>query len=77
MKNFTAYGLNARNIRKQTFVTPLFVKPEDVELGIFEKTDGYLVTVFKHGENPDFMFLDRMLSIDINNRRRLFLIQME
>jgi anaerobic magnesium-protoporphyrin IX monomethyl ester cyclase len=60
---FTAYGLNARNIRKQTLVTPLFVKIEDLESGIFEKTDGYLVTVFKHGENPDFIFLDRMLSI--------------
>ncbi len=62
-KEFTAYGLNARNIRKQTLVTPLFVKIEDLESGIFEKTDGYLVTVFKHGENPDFIFLDRMLSI--------------
>ena len=62
-KEFTAYGLNARNIRKQTLVTPLFVKIEDLESDIFEKTDGYLVTVFKHGENPDFIFLDRMLSI--------------
>lgn len=61
-KDFTAYGLNARNIRKQTYITPLCVNPEDAELGILEKTDGFLVTVFKHGEKPDFLFLDRTLA---------------
>ncbi|MFC5588615.1 B12-binding domain-containing radical SAM protein [Sporosarcina soli] len=61
-KDFTSYGLNERTIRKQTYITPIYVNPDDVELGILEKTDGFLVTVFKHGETPDFLFLDRTLS---------------
>ncbi len=32
-------GLNNRNIRKQTFITPIAVQPEDVEIGIVQKAD--------------------------------------
>ncbi len=58
--SFSSYGLNARNIRKQTLITPIAVKPEDVEIGIIENASGYLVTVFKHGEQPKFLFLNQM-----------------
>ena len=61
--DFSSYGLNARNIRKQTFITPIAVTPADVALGIVEKTEGYLVTVFKHGENPEFLFLDNAVTL--------------
>ncbi|WP_342512778.1 B12-binding domain-containing radical SAM protein [Sporosarcina sp. FSL K6-1522] len=55
-------GLNTRNIRKQTFITPIRVNPNDVAIGIVEKTTGYLITVFKHGENPIFLYLDHTKS---------------
>ena len=53
---FTAYGLNARNIRKQTLVTPLFVKIEDLESGIFEKTERLSGHRFQTRRKPGFHF---------------------
>ena len=58
--------LNARNIRKQTFITPIAVNPEDVEIGIVEKASGYLVTVFKHGEQPKFLFFNQAVTVSNN-----------
>ncbi|WP_318615959.1 B12-binding domain-containing radical SAM protein [Sporosarcina sp. YIM B06819] len=61
--NFASYGLTTRTIRKQTFITPIAVNPEDVEIGIVEKTSGYLVTVFKHGEQPTFLFFNQAIKM--------------
>ncbi|MFJ7932964.1 B12-binding domain-containing radical SAM protein [Sporosarcina sp. NPDC096371] len=61
-ESFSSYGLTARTIRKQTLITPIAVNPEDVEIGIVAKVSGYLVTVFKHGEQPKFLFLDHVVA---------------
>lgn len=61
-EDISKYGLNSRNIRKQTHITPIHVKPSDLDLGVLKKTNGFLVTVFKHGEKPTFLFLDRVYS---------------
>ena len=65
--SFATYGLTARTIRKQTFITPIAVNPEDVEIGIVEKAFGYLVTVFKHGEQSKFLFFDQTVNSSLNN----------
>ncbi|MEK5040881.1 B12-binding domain-containing radical SAM protein [Sporosarcina sp. FSL K6-3457] len=62
-EGFASYSLTARNIRKQTFITPIAVNPEDAEIGIVEKASGYLVTVFKHGEQPTFLFFNQTVAI--------------
>lgn len=62
-ETFASYGLTARTIRKQTFITPIVVNPEDVEIGIVEKNSGYLVTVFKHGEQPTFLFFNHVVAV--------------
>ncbi|MER2090960.1 MAG: B12-binding domain-containing radical SAM protein, partial [Sporosarcina sp.] len=59
---FSSLGLNSRNIRKQTFITPVAINPEDLEIGIIQKDTGYLITIFKHDETPRFMFLEQSLS---------------
>ena len=61
-ERFSSLGLNNRNIRKQTFITPIAVQPEAVEIGIVQKAAGYLVTVFRHDDTPFFMFLEQSLS---------------
>jgi len=61
-ERFSSLGLNNRNIRKQTFITPIAVQPEAAEIGIVQKATGYLVTVFKHDETPFFTFLEQSLS---------------
>jgi len=58
-ERFSSLRLNNRNIRKQTFITPIAVQPEDVEIGIVQKAAGYLVTVFRHDDTPFFMFLEQ------------------
>ena len=60
-ESFISLGLNNRNIRKQTFITPIAVQPEDVEIGIVQKANGYLITVFRHDDNPFFLFLEKSL----------------
>ncbi|WP_342509078.1 radical SAM protein [Sporosarcina sp. FSL K6-2383] len=62
-ESFASYGLTARNIRKQTFITPIAVNPADVEIGVVEKAFGYLVTVFKHGEQAKFSFYNQAIAI--------------
>ena len=52
-ERFSSLGLTNRNIRKQTFITPIAVQPEDVEIGIVQNADGYLITVFRHDNTPD------------------------
>ena len=61
-ERFSSLGLTNRNIRKQTFITPIAVQPEDVEIGIVQNADGYLITVFRHDNTPIFMFLEQSLS---------------
>jgi anaerobic magnesium-protoporphyrin IX monomethyl ester cyclase len=56
------YGLNARNIRKQTFITPIVVQPNYSEIECSERKDGYLVTLFVQGLAPRFLFVDRVLT---------------
>ncbi|AMQ07405.1 B12-binding domain-containing radical SAM protein [Sporosarcina psychrophila] len=58
-ERFSSLRLNNRNIRKQTFITPIAVQPEDVEIGIVQKAAGYLITVFRHDDTPFFMFLEQ------------------
>lgn len=58
-ERFSSLGLTNRNIRKQTFITPIAVQPEDVEIGIVQNADGYLITVFRHNDTPIFMFLEQ------------------
>jgi len=57
-ERFSSLGLNNRNIRKQTFITPIAIQPEALEIGIIQKATGYLVTVFRHEETPFFLFLE-------------------
>lgn len=59
--SFSSLGLNARNIRKQTFITPIAVQPEDVEIGVVQNATGYLITVFRHDDTPRLMFLEKSL----------------
>jgi len=59
--SFISLGLNARNIRKQTFITPIAAQPEDVEIGVVQNATGYLITVFRHDDTPRLMFLDKSL----------------
>ncbi|MEK3935282.1 B12-binding domain-containing radical SAM protein [Sporosarcina sp. FSL W7-1349] len=49
--------LHERNIRKSTFITPIYVNPAGTETGQVEKQEGYLVTLFIHGEAPEFFYL--------------------
>jgi anaerobic magnesium-protoporphyrin IX monomethyl ester cyclase len=62
-ERFSSLGLNNRNIRKQTFITPIAVQPEEMEIGIVQQAAGYLITVFRHNDTPDFMFLEQSLSL--------------
>ena len=59
--SFSSLGLNARNVRKQTFITPIAVQPEDVEIGVVQNATGYLITVFRHDDTPLLMFLEKTL----------------
>jgi anaerobic magnesium-protoporphyrin IX monomethyl ester cyclase len=61
-ESFSSLGLNNRNIRKQTFITPVAVQPEDVEIGIVQKAAGYLITIFRHDDVPFFLFLEKSFS---------------
>ncbi|WP_432359722.1 B12-binding domain-containing radical SAM protein [Sporosarcina sp. UB5] len=52
----TPTRLTERNIRKHTFITPVAVRPmEDDEL-VVTKEDGYLVTFFCKGQQPQFHY---------------------
>lgn len=58
-KMATPTRLTERNIRKHTFITPVFVKPmEAYEHGI-ATDEGYLVTFFCKGQNPQFHFIEK------------------
>ena len=61
--SFASYSLTVCTIRKQTFITPIAVNPEDVEIGIVKKAPGYLVTLFKLGERPEFLFFEKAVTV--------------
>ena len=53
------FKLHERNIRKSTFITPIHVDPKEAETGRVEKKAGHLITLFKHGEAPEFFYSEK------------------
>ncbi|BAQ10335.1 Mg-protoporphyrin IX monomethyl ester oxidative [Bacillus sp. OxB-1] len=53
------FKLHERNIRKSTFITPIHVDPKEAETGRVEKKAGHLITLFKHGEAPEFFYTEK------------------
>lgn len=49
--------LNTRNIRKMTFITPIYVNPEKAANGQIENVEGHLITLFKREEEPEFYYV--------------------
>ncbi|WP_252503770.1 B12-binding domain-containing radical SAM protein [Sporosarcina sp. Marseille-Q4943] len=62
-KMATPTRLTERNIRKHTFITPVAVRPKAASVQDFAKEDGYLVTFFCKGQNPQFHFLRDQIKI--------------
>lgn len=56
-KMATPTRLTERNIRKHTFITPVAVRPMEAFEHDVTEEDGYLVTFFCKGQNPQFHFL--------------------
>lgn len=54
----TPTKLTERNIRKHTFITPVSVRPMEAYAQGTENEDGYLITFFCKGQNPQFHFLE-------------------
>ncbi|MFS0688278.1 B12-binding domain-containing radical SAM protein [Sporosarcina sp. 179-K 8C2 HS] len=54
----TPTRLTERNIRKHTFITPVAVRPMEANEQDFSKEDGYLITFFCKGQQPQFHFLE-------------------
>ncbi|MDN4607972.1 B12-binding domain-containing radical SAM protein [Sporosarcina highlanderae] len=60
-RTVTPTQLTERNIRKHTFITPVAVKPK--EANEFIREEGFLVTFFCRGQEPQFHFLQAKHSI--------------
>lgn len=54
----TPTKLTERNIRKHTFITPVSIRPMETYVQGTEIEDGYLITFFCKGQNPQFHFLE-------------------
>lgn len=54
----TPTRLTERNIRKHTFITPVSIRPTEAYERGAKKEDGYLVTFFCKGQQPQFHFLE-------------------
>ena len=55
----TPTKLTERNIRKHTFITPVAVRPSETYEAIEKLEEGYLVTFFCKGQNPQFHFIEK------------------
>ncbi|MCG7342687.1 B12-binding domain-containing radical SAM protein [Sporosarcina sp. ACRSL] len=55
----TPTRLTERNIRKHTFITPVAVRPTEADTPNVINEDGYLVTFFSKGQQPQFHFLKK------------------
>lgn len=53
----TPTRLTERNIRKHTFITPVSVRPMEAYVQGAENEDGYLITFFCKGQQPQFHFI--------------------
>ncbi|WHT46866.1 B12-binding domain-containing radical SAM protein [Sporosarcina thermotolerans] len=60
-RTVTPTKLTERNIRKHTFITPVAIRPNETNENEFIKEDGYLVTFFCRGQEPQFHFLAKKL----------------
>ncbi|WP_262172785.1 B12-binding domain-containing radical SAM protein [Saccharococcus sp. Marseille-Q5394] len=55
----TPTRLTERNIRKHTFITPVSIRPSEAYEEGSVKEEGYLVTFFCKGQNPQFHFIEK------------------
>ncbi len=55
----TPTRLTERNIRKHTFITPVAVRPTETYEPHTKKEEGYLVSFFNKGQNPQFHFIEK------------------
>ncbi|WP_313891469.1 B12-binding domain-containing radical SAM protein [Psychrobacillus sp.] len=57
-EEFTALGLNERDLYKQTFITPISICVDSYKQGIVKERKGYLLATFGQGNSPHFSFIE-------------------
>ncbi|MDI2589622.1 B12-binding domain-containing radical SAM protein [Psychrobacillus sp. NEAU-3TGS] len=55
---FVAFGLNERELYKQTFITPISICVDAYKDGIIKEKEGFLLTTFGKGETPHFSMIE-------------------
>ncbi|MFC4409403.1 B12-binding domain-containing radical SAM protein [Chungangia koreensis] len=58
-ERFVEWELNERTLYKQTYLIPIALDLESYEDGLIEESEGYLLTLFQNGQEPEFLFLQK------------------
>lgn len=58
-ETFIQWGLNERTLYKQTYLIPFTLDLPEYQQGKMVESDGYLLTLFQNGQEPEFLFLEK------------------